>query len=247
MHLCRTAWQKLAPLASGRGIISLFRNGPVRQMSSTSVPGSSGSALPYYLLTGVAVTGGGIYVYRTLARDRARFQDRHSYIDSRQKADLVPRSQVLNLLVPEPPECFSQSLKGLPVEISVVSETVEEKVESVTVEVVATEVVVDQQTGDQPVVGEGASLPTEQELRTGSEAAPAPEESTESIEAVTDASPAPVLEAQTDNIQEELASAAEDDWSELSARKPEEVLEETSLAKEEIDENVESKEAAASS
>lgn len=84
MHLCRNAWQKLAPLTH-RGAAALLRNASARQMSSGSVPGSSGEALPYYLLVGVAFAGGGFYAYRTVSRDKARFQDRHDYINTQLK------------------------------------------------------------------------------------------------------------------------------------------------------------------
>ncbi|KAM4050084.1 protein MGARP [Anomaloglossus baeobatrachus] len=83
MHLCRNAWQKLAPLTQ-RGASALLRTASARQMSS-SVPGSSGEALPYYLLVGVALAGGGFYAYRTLSSDRARFHERHDYINTQLK------------------------------------------------------------------------------------------------------------------------------------------------------------------
>ncbi|CAJ0946789.1 unnamed protein product [Ranitomeya imitator] len=83
MHLCRNAWQKLAPLTQ-RGAAALLRTASARQMSS-SVPGSSGEALPYYLLVGVALAGGGFYAYRTVSRDRARFNERHEYINTQLK------------------------------------------------------------------------------------------------------------------------------------------------------------------
>ncbi|KAG8453909.1 hypothetical protein GDO86_000509 [Hymenochirus boettgeri] len=99
MYLCRAAWQKLVPMT--RGAVSLLRNAPVRQMTSGSVPGSSGESLPYYLFVGCALTGAGIYLYRTLSRDQARFQDRHAYIESRPKPEVSPK--------PWPPQSEDES------------------------------------------------------------------------------------------------------------------------------------------
>ncbi|XP_018098794.1 protein MGARP [Xenopus laevis] len=92
MYLCRTAWQKLAPVARNSGAAAaLLRDAPARQMSSGSVTGSSGSSLPYTLFVCAAVAGGGIYVYSTLTRDQARFQDRHEYINSRPKPEIATK------------------------------------------------------------------------------------------------------------------------------------------------------------
>nr|DBA28959.1 TPA: hypothetical protein GDO54_009237 [Pyxicephalus adspersus] len=87
MLVCRSAWQRLAALTQ-RGTAAFLRNAPARQMSASSVPGSSGGALPYYLLVGVAFTGGGFYVYRTLSRDKARFYERREYIETQLKPQL---------------------------------------------------------------------------------------------------------------------------------------------------------------
>ncbi|KAM9331486.1 protein MGARP [Gastrophryne carolinensis] len=87
MQSCRSAWQRLAPLTQ-RGTTALVRYAPVRQMSASSVPGSSGSSLPYYLFVGVAMTGAGVYVYRTLSSDRARYSERHEYIETQLKPQL---------------------------------------------------------------------------------------------------------------------------------------------------------------
>ncbi|XP_030044464.1 protein MGARP-like isoform X1 [Microcaecilia unicolor] len=83
MHLCRAAWRKLVPLARASST-PLLRNAPLRSMSSSSVPGSSGDGLIYYLVVGVSVAGAGFYIYRTLHRDKARYADRASYIEGRQ-------------------------------------------------------------------------------------------------------------------------------------------------------------------
>uniref|UniRef100_A0A8C5P8I8 Protein MGARP N-terminal domain-containing protein n=1 Tax=Leptobrachium leishanense TaxID=445787 RepID=A0A8C5P8I8_9ANUR len=164
MHLYRAAWHRLAPLAT-RG--ALLRTAPVRRMSSTSVPGSSGEALPYYLFTGAAFTGGLFYVYRTLSTDQERFRDRHAFIDSQQKEDHSARSS---------------GKTGVEAEASYVTEACEEATESITVEAVAvavedvpeeeviSSISVEQ---EQPVTEEQELVPlAEEEIAASSEAAP---------------------------------------------------------------------------
>ncbi|KAM4706611.1 protein MGARP [Discoglossus pictus] len=250
MHLCRAAWQRLAPLASRRGSTSLLQTAPLRQMSSGSVPGSSGDALPYYLFVGVSVAGGGFYLYRTLSRDRSRFEDRHEYLANRRKGNT-------NIF---PPHVYSNPLQGEEAETSIVSE---EAAQAVTVEAVAVaaeeavEEVIEQETvptasldPEETVSDEVTPVATEvaeeQEPTPSAEVAPVQEEqdvgSTEQISEET----SPILETSSDDIQEELSSAAED-WSELSARKPEEAGEEALQDTEGQVEAVESEEVSASS
>nr|XP_033795221.1 protein MGARP isoform X2 [Geotrypetes seraphini]XP_033795231.1 protein MGARP isoform X2 [Geotrypetes seraphini]XP_033795240.1 protein MGARP isoform X2 [Geotrypetes seraphini] len=52
-------------------------------MSSSSVPGSSGESMIYYLIVGVSVAGAGSYIYRTLHSDRARYTDRINCMEER--------------------------------------------------------------------------------------------------------------------------------------------------------------------
>ncbi|XP_018420018.1 PREDICTED: protein MGARP-like [Nanorana parkeri] len=87
MLVCRSAWQRLVPLTQ-RAAVSLLRNAPVRQMSASSVPGSSGEALPYYLLVGVTMLGGVVYAYRTVCNDRARSYEHHEYVETQLKPQL---------------------------------------------------------------------------------------------------------------------------------------------------------------
>ncbi|KAJ1217060.1 hypothetical protein NDU88_004655 [Pleurodeles waltl] len=54
-------------------------------MSSSSVPGSSGQGMIYYVFVGVAAAGGGFYLYRTLSRDKTRFHERAAYLENRTK------------------------------------------------------------------------------------------------------------------------------------------------------------------
>ncbi|KAM9263542.1 protein MGARP [Cariama cristata] len=75
MYFCRAASQALvsrlsrAPSAASR----LKQRAPLRQMSSGSVPGSSGENVIYYLLAGVAAFGGLFYAYRTVSSSRSKY------------------------------------------------------------------------------------------------------------------------------------------------------------------------------
>ncbi|KAG8592725.1 hypothetical protein GDO81_000604 [Engystomops pustulosus] len=193
---------------------------------SSSVPGSSGETLPYYVLVVVAFTGGGFYAYRTLIRDKARFHDRHDFINTQLRPAL------------DDYETKSNKEEAVP-------ETIEEAVEAAIEEAAAEEVT---EQGAAPIASveqeptvteeETASAPTQQEpavvedetaaAPTQQEPAPSTDAASEQVEPLntepaeeTLEETSPVLEASSDNIIEELASAAED-WSELTARKPEE-------------------------
>ncbi|XP_042668884.1 protein MGARP [Centrocercus urophasianus] len=75
MYLCRAASQALAarlsraPSSAGR----LAQRAPLRQMSSGSVPGSSGENMIYYLITGVAACGALFYTYKVVGSSRSKY------------------------------------------------------------------------------------------------------------------------------------------------------------------------------
>ncbi|XP_072192636.1 protein MGARP isoform X3 [Excalfactoria chinensis] len=75
MYLCRAASQALAarlsraPSAASR----LKQRAPLRQMSSGSVPGSSGENMIYYLITGVAAFGTLFYTYKVVSSSRSNY------------------------------------------------------------------------------------------------------------------------------------------------------------------------------
>ncbi|XP_040527732.1 protein MGARP isoform X3 [Gallus gallus] len=75
MYLCRAASQALAarlsraPSAASR----LTQRAPLRQMSSGSVPGSSGENMIYYLITGVAAFGALFYTYKVVGSSRSNY------------------------------------------------------------------------------------------------------------------------------------------------------------------------------
>ncbi|XP_071411828.1 protein MGARP isoform X1 [Pithys albifrons albifrons] len=85
MSLCRAASQALAfrlgraPAAAGR----LKQRAPLRQMSSGSVPGSSGENMIVYLLAGVAAFGGLFYAYRVVSSSRSRYIDHMNVLHER--------------------------------------------------------------------------------------------------------------------------------------------------------------------
>ncbi|XP_056411042.1 protein MGARP [Hyla sarda] len=235
MHLCRNALQKLVPLTH-RGAAAILRNGSVRQMSSSSVPGSSGDALPYYLLVGVSVAGGGFYAYRTLSRDKERYQDRHEYIHTQLRPafeapvlENAPRIYQFCVVL-EPCHLYSPPLKGGTASTS--SETIEEAVESA-IEEVAAEAITDQ---------EGApSAPVEEEqTKAEGEAAPAPtQEAPEpSTQAASESEPEPSTETTAELEPEPSTEAASEQVEPESIESVSQTLEETSPVLETSSENI---------
>uniref|UniRef100_A0A6I8RD91 Mitochondria localized glutamic acid-rich protein n=1 Tax=Xenopus tropicalis TaxID=8364 RepID=A0A6I8RD91_XENTR len=301
MYLCRAAWQKLAPVARNSGTAALLRNAPARQMSSSSVPGSSGSSLPYTIFVCASLTAGGLYVYHTLTRDQARFQDRHEYIRSRPKPETAAK--------PWPPqgsgEAESSDVSEAPEEAAVTAEAVAIAVEEIEVqETIPTALLIEEDTFPEevpiatepaaqleaiPPQGEeaessnvateevivavtveaiaaeeseiqdtihAAPLVTEEMLEdvavseeptTELQTAPVSEQNTGTMAAASAEESSPVLEETSGNIQEELAAAAADDWSELSSHKPEEAGEEAVQATTESLEVAQTEEVSASS
>ncbi|KAM6205815.1 protein MGARP [Sarcoramphus papa] len=85
MYLCRAASQALAsrlsraPSAASR----LKQRAPLRQMSSGSVPGSSGENMIYYLLAGVAAFGGLFYAYRIVSSSRSNYIEHMNILHER--------------------------------------------------------------------------------------------------------------------------------------------------------------------
>uniref|UniRef100_A0A8C3JSA9 Mitochondria localized glutamic acid rich protein n=1 Tax=Calidris pygmaea TaxID=425635 RepID=A0A8C3JSA9_9CHAR len=85
MYLCRAASQALAsrlsraPSAASR----LKQRAPLRQMSSGSVPGSSGETMMYYLLAGVAAFGGLFYAYRVVSSSRSKYIEHMNILHER--------------------------------------------------------------------------------------------------------------------------------------------------------------------
>ncbi|XP_075006230.1 protein MGARP [Calonectris borealis] len=85
MYLCRAASQALAsrlsraPSAANR----LKQRAPLRQMSSGSVPGSSGENMIYYLLAGVAAFGGLFYAYRVVSSSRSKYIEHMNILHER--------------------------------------------------------------------------------------------------------------------------------------------------------------------
>ncbi|XP_035759596.1 protein MGARP [Egretta garzetta] len=56
---------------------------PLRQMSSGSVPGSSGENMIYYLLAGVAAFGGLFYAYRVVSSSRSKYIEHMNILHER--------------------------------------------------------------------------------------------------------------------------------------------------------------------
>ncbi|KAI7811085.1 putative protein MGARP [Triplophysa rosa] len=80
---CRTAWQRLAPLAR-KTLFPLTNNAvPIRQMSF-GLP-ASGTNIAYMVLGGGSLTAALVYAYKTINSDSARYNDRIAQIEARSK------------------------------------------------------------------------------------------------------------------------------------------------------------------
>nr|XP_034967674.1 protein MGARP [Zootoca vivipara] len=91
MHLCSVAWRPLARRLTQGAAPFVRRQAPFRQMSSGSVPGSSGENIIYYLLVAGATAAGGFLAYRTISSDKARYNERISDMQQRTAAEWKPK------------------------------------------------------------------------------------------------------------------------------------------------------------
>ncbi|XP_036381516.1 apoptosis-inducing factor 1, mitochondrial isoform X9 [Megalops cyprinoides] len=111
MLKCRTAWQKLAPLARASSTLcrqnvkrtvlkcdSTMTQVPRVQMSS-GTPGGDNTL--YIVLVGATCLGAGFYAYRTLTSDKSRYHDRISEIASR-PSKMSPQEQPATYMQTEP-------------------------------------------------------------------------------------------------------------------------------------------------
>ncbi|XP_076847192.1 apoptosis-inducing factor 1, mitochondrial isoform X3 [Brachyhypopomus gauderio] len=102
MFNCRTAWNKLAPLArasstvcrqSGKREVSRHVRRPLfarRAQMSSRATGGGGEDKFYVLLVGAACAAGGVYVYYTVSGDKARYDERLAQISRRQHRQAEP-------------------------------------------------------------------------------------------------------------------------------------------------------------
>ncbi|XP_069779208.1 uncharacterized protein mgarpa [Narcine bancroftii] len=97
MSLCRLAYHKLAPVAqisfSPRLLGKVARNGSIRQISSGGHSGSSGETMMYALVIGGVIAGAGLYTYKVLHTDKARYNDRITEIMERPKKEWTPKEK----------------------------------------------------------------------------------------------------------------------------------------------------------
>ncbi|KAM9846320.1 apoptosis-inducing factor 1, mitochondrial isoform 5-T5 [Aulostomus maculatus] len=97
MLKCRTAWNRLAPLARSSSSVcrqNVRRSGlingriptcvPVAQMSTGPAGGDTQNKI-YFLLVGAATLAGGLYAYQTVTGDQRRYEERIRGISSRQQ------------------------------------------------------------------------------------------------------------------------------------------------------------------
>ncbi|XP_027033825.2 apoptosis-inducing factor 1, mitochondrial isoform X1 [Tachysurus fulvidraco] len=97
MFRCKTVWNKLAPAARASSSLcrqtgkrALLRNdkrpafAPQTHMSSGPL-GGGGENYIYYVLVGATCLGGGVYAYRTITGDSARYSERIKELEERSK------------------------------------------------------------------------------------------------------------------------------------------------------------------
>ncbi|XP_066487853.1 protein MGARP [Tiliqua scincoides] len=181
MHLCRVAWQTVAARLT-RAAPLLRGHVPFRQMSSGSVPGSSGENLIYYLLVAGAASAGGYYAYKTVTSDKVRYNERVEDIQQRTTAEWKPK--------PWPP----QSLESDEMETNEAAEASEEAKPATTEETEA---------GESEVQNERQTVPTEAEKE---EKSPVVEASSDVQEEKQDA-PASSEAAQTKGTPEDVSDS----------------------------------------
>ncbi|XP_038256368.1 protein MGARP [Dermochelys coriacea] len=202
MYVCRAAWQALAArLAGVSSTAALLRqHAPLRQMSSGSIPGSSGENLIYCLFAGVACTAGGYYAYRTIKSDKKRYNERIHAIQQSNTAEWKPK--------PWPPQ-------GDELEMAEVTEASEQATEVPTEEAVALTADESTEQNEGSMVSTGAEGEKESPVADASSAV----EATASLEAAQmqevvgeglDVAAPSAHEDNVDSIQEGTASAAQE-------------------------------------
>ncbi|XP_047665507.1 apoptosis-inducing factor 1, mitochondrial isoform X3 [Tachysurus fulvidraco] len=140
MFRCKTVWNKLAPAARASSSLcrqtgkrALLRNdkrpafAPQTHMSSGPL-GGGGENYIYYVLVGATCLGGGVYAYRTITGDSARYSERIKELEERSKkvaelptAPVKIEPKVTAEAVTEPakePEPVPVSSTAAPVEVS---------------------------------------------------------------------------------------------------------------------------------
>ncbi|XP_051895752.1 protein MGARP [Pristis pectinata] len=95
MYLCRVAYHNLAPVAKisfSSGLLrNVYRYGSIRQISSGGHGGSSGENMLYVLMVGGVFAGAGLYTYKVLHADKARYNDRIAEIMQHSKNEWKPK------------------------------------------------------------------------------------------------------------------------------------------------------------
>ncbi|MGH0160851.1 UNVERIFIED_CONTAM: hypothetical protein FKN15_057621 [Acipenser sinensis] len=201
------AWQKLAPVARTSTTRFARNAAPVRHMSSSSAPGSTGDNLMYIILCGGSFAGAGYYVYKTLTTDSARFQDRVTEIISRPKSEWTPKpwpsnksedsgeAEAAEEAAPEPLVEAAEALEEALAEASTESPSPAESTEAGVADAPAAE-------------EEISSLVEESQEPAPTDAAPVQEsEDFGEAEAAEEAAPEPLEEA-AEALEEALAEAS---------------------------------------
>ncbi|KAM6268224.1 protein MGARP [Spheniscus humboldti] len=235
MYLCRAASQALAsrlsraPSAASR----LKQRAPLRQMSSGSVPGSSGENMIYYLLAGVAAFGGLFYAYRIVSSSRSKYIEHMNILHERAEgrknkpwsSKVCVACMRFTLFI-----VLNKSLKGDEEETADVieAETATEEADAVAAAGPAAQdesagpAAQDESAGVSPETGGENDLPApeaspaveeaQQEAAANLEVAANSEAAAvqETVSEVSDVAASSALEENLDSVKEEVASAAQE-------------------------------------
>ncbi|KAM9846319.1 apoptosis-inducing factor 1, mitochondrial isoform 4-T4 [Aulostomus maculatus] len=251
MLKCRTAWNRLAPLARSSSSVcrqNVRRSGlingriptcvPVAQMSTGPAGGDTQNKI-YFLLVGAATLAGGLYAYQTVTGDQRRYEERIRGISSRQQTSATTISLEAPAVESIETEAESEPQAApAPEELSPPPTDVEVAVLSETTEVAPSAEATEPESPAEATEAAPPSEATEPEPTSEViEAAPpsetteaaAPSEATElspAEEPVVEASPEEAIEQPSASVVEEAEpAAAESPAAEPSEPQPEVVTE----------------------
>ncbi|KAM9846317.1 apoptosis-inducing factor 1, mitochondrial isoform 2-T2 [Aulostomus maculatus] len=243
MLKCRTAWNRLAPLARSSSSVcrqNVRRSGlingriptcvPVAQMSTGPAGGDTQNKI-YFLLVGAATLAGGLYAYQTVTGDQRRYEERIRGISSRQQTSATTISLEAPAVESIETEAESEPQAApAPEELSPPPTDVEVAVLSETTEVAPSAEATEPESPAEATEAAPPSEATEPEPTSEVIEAAPPSETTEAAapSEATELSPAeePVVEASPEEaIEQPSASVVEEETSAPSEPAPAELTE----------------------
>ncbi|KAI1883738.1 hypothetical protein AGOR_G00234640 [Albula goreensis] len=91
MYLCRSAWQKLGPLARKTATHFARNVGPKRTMSSGFPSGDSGQNIFFVILCGGSLAASLTYAVGTVKSNQERYSERIEQLKARPKKEWEPK------------------------------------------------------------------------------------------------------------------------------------------------------------